>query len=156
MKTWMTSQSKNRKRDQRGFGMAETAASLSIMLPLVVTLIFVILEVSYAFMLESTLSEASRQAARDLAIAYGVNPLVATSRSLQNSMVFDSIRINNVLKNSQQFDTPVFQTTTDPATVSVQVRYLSNQYGLPAFPNPDPLHLGSKYQVVASSTCRLE
>lgn len=147
---------RNILRRERGIGMAESAASLAILLPLVVTLIFAILEISYAFFLESTMTEAARHAARDLAIAYGVNPSVTSSRTMQNSMVFDNIRITNVINNSQQFDNPVFSTTTDPATVTVRVRYLSNQYGLPAFPNADPLHLGSNFQISATSTYRLE
>lgn len=143
-------------RAARGISLAESTAAISLLLPLVITLIFVILEISMSFFIDSSLSEAARHAARDLAIAYGVNPSVATSRTMQNSMVFDNIRIRNMINSSSQFDNPVFTTATDPATVTVTVRYLSNQYGLPAFPNADPLRLGSNFQIVATCTYRLE
>lgn len=147
---------RTRTRGSSGIGLAESTASLSLLLPVIITLVFVILEISMSFFIQSTLSEAARQAARDLAIAYGVAPSVTSSRTMQNTMVFDNIRIANVVNSSEQFDDPVFSTATDPATVTVNIRYASNQYGLPAFPSTDPLHLGSDYLISASCTYRLE
>jgi len=129
---------------------------MSLLLPLMITMIFVVLEASYAYTIRTSLAEGAREAARDLAIAYGQNPSVATDRSLQNSLVFDTIRITNMINSSTQFDDPVFNTASDPETVSVNVRYTSSQNGLPPFPNPDPLNLGSSFQISAQSTYRLE
>lgn len=136
--------------------IAEAAGALGLLLPLVVTMVFVVLEVSYAYFLKSSLSECARRAARDMSIAYGVSPLVANNRSTQDLMVYNNIRLQNVLNNSAQFDDAVFDLSEEPATYTVTVRYLSNQYGLPAFPYPDPLQLGSNYKISATSTYRLE
>jgi len=136
--------------------LAEAAAALSVIVPVMVLIIFVTLEVSRAYFLSEILAQTARQGARNLAIAYGQQPGLANSRTLQNTMVFDNIRIHNVVNDSAQFDDPVFDTASDPATVKVNVRYLSNQYGLPSFPSPDPLKLGSRFVLSAESTYRLE
>lgn len=141
---------------KKGAAIAEAAASMVVMIPLMVTLIFVCLEVSFGCFLHENLAQAARKAARDLAIQYGADPKIVESRSKQDALVFDQIRINNIVNSSLQFDDPVFQTGNVPHTVTVTVRYLSNQYDLPKFPYPDPLGIGQSYQPVARSTYRLE
>ena len=136
--------------------IAEAAAALSLLLPLTVMLVFVALEVSHAYLIKNALSEAAREAARNLAIAYGQNRTVATSRDLQDSSSFDKVRITNMVNDSEQFDDPEFSTTADPPVVSVTVRYKSAQYGLPQFPNPDPLNIGTNLEIASSSTYRLQ
>jgi hypothetical protein len=71
-------------------------------------------------------------------------------------LVFDTIRIHNIVNASSQFDDPVWSPGSTPPTVSVTVHYTSEKNGLPPFPNPDPLHLGSHFQLAATSTYRLE
>jgi hypothetical protein len=144
------------KRKQTGAGIAEAAAALSLMLPLSVAVIFVALESSYAYTLKSSLAEGAREAARDLAIAYGQDRSVADSRSSQNTKAFDKVRITNIINDSLQFDDPVFKTTADPATVTVTVKYKGGQYGLPPFPNPDPLKLGPNFTIYSTATYRLQ
>ncbi|MBI4532547.1 MAG: pilus assembly protein [Candidatus Melainabacteria bacterium] len=143
-------------RHSNGVAIAEAAASISLLLPLFMLMVFVILEASYAYLIKDGLAHAARQASRDLAIAYGKDPVIANNRSLQNAQVFDRIRIQNIVNSSQQFDDPVFNTASDPATVSLTVRYLSRQFGLPAFPNPDPLRLGNSFVINGTATYRLE
>jgi len=136
--------------------MAEAAAAIALLLPLLILVIFVVLEASYAYLIKNSLAQASREAARDLAVQYGQDPTIAGSRTLQNTQVFDKIRINKIVAASQQFDDPVFATGNDPPTVTVTVHYLSGQFGLPVFPNPDPLKLGANFKIDATSTYRLE
>jgi len=145
-----------RERSERGVSIAEAAASMSLLIPLVVLLMFVVLEVSRAFFMREILDQAARQAARDLAIAYGQQPGLANSRSLQETLVFDKIRVQNIVNDSAQFSDPIFDTVSDPATVKVSVSYLSNQYGLPPFPDNDPLGLGNAFVLSGQSTYRLE
>lgn len=147
---------KRHKQAQKGVAIAEAAAALCVLLPIAVLIVFVILEASYAYLIKHAMSEAARVGARNLAIAYGTNPAVADSRSLQNAMVFDHIRMPNMVNNSAQFDDPVFDTTSDPAMVKVNIQYLSARYGLPPFPQPDPLNLGGAFVISADSTYRLE
>jgi hypothetical protein len=115
------------------------------------------MEASYAYLIKESMAQGARQAARDLSIYYGQNgSAIASNRTLQDSMVFDKIRITNMIKSSSQFANPVFQTTTEPLTVTVTCSYTGGQYGLPTFPNPDPLNLGSNITLSATSTYRLE
>lgn len=144
------------KRETRGVAITEAAAALTLILPLIFLVIFVVLEASYAYTLKNALAEGAREAARNLAINYGQNQAIATDRTLQNAEVFDNIRITNVINNSSQFDDPVFNTAADPPTVEVTVHYRGGQFGLPPFPNPDPLNLGSNFKIDATSTYRLE
>jgi hypothetical protein len=149
----------NRKtsRKNRGATIAEAGAALGLLLPLAFTLIFVVMEASYAYLIKESMAQGARQAARDLSIYYGQNgSAIASNRTLQDSMVFDKIRITNMIKSSSQFANPVFQTTTEPLTVTVTCSYTGGQYGLPTFPNPDPLNLGSNITLSATSTYRLE
>lgn len=148
--------SQTRTVRRRGVSIVETAAAMSLLIPLIFALIYAVTEISYAYLLKSSLAQGARQAARDLAIAYGQNPAVAGSRSLQEAMVFQNIRINNIINSNAQFDDPVFNTGVSPHTVFVNVKYLGSQYGLPPFPNPDVLNLGSKFVITADSTYRLE
>ena len=141
-------------RRREGAVLAETAASLVILIPLAILLTFVIAETSYCYFAKGVLAQAARQAARDLAIAYGSDPLVATSRARQEVQSFDRIRLSRIVVSSEQFADPVFQTGTVPHTVTVTVRL--NLPNLPLLPAPDPLGLGRNYQISADSTYRLE
>lgn len=143
-------------RNKSGVAIVEGAASMAVMLPIVFLCIYVALEVSYMYVLKATLAEGAREAARSLAIAYGRDPDIASSRSSQDSEVFDRVRIANVINASAQFNDPVFNANAEPPTVTVTVRYTDNQYGLPPFPNPDPLNVSGLLTLVGSSTYRLQ
>lgn len=143
-------------RKKRAAVIAETAAAMALFLPLTVLITFVGVEVSYAYLLKSSLSEAAREACRSLSIAYGLDSSIAGNRAIAEQKAFNHIRMHNVINSSAQFADPVWNTTADPPTVTVKVTYASDQYGLPHFPNPDPLHLGDNFVVVGTSTYRLQ
>jgi Flp pilus assembly protein TadG len=134
----------------------ETAASLVVMLPLLVMIMFVVLEASHAYLIKESLAQGAREAARALAIAYGQNSQIANNRPLEDAQVLSGITIPNIINASAQFSDPVWTTTGSLPEVMVTVTYTSNQNGLPPFPNPDPLHLGSNFTLNATSTYRLE
>jgi hypothetical protein len=141
---------------ERGAVLAEAAAVMVMMIPLLMLLIYVITEVCVLYNTKAGLCEAARHAARDLAVQYGIDPGVASSRVLQEALVFDHVRIPNTVAHNGQFDSAVFETTTVPGSVKVVVRYTGGVGGLPPLPNPDPLGLGSRFVVTAESTYRLE
>lgn len=149
---------RSKRRSKRAAVIAETAAAMALFLPLTILITFVGLEVSYSYLLKSSLSEAAREAARSLSIAYGLDSTIAGAgnRSVWNQKAFDHIRIYNVVNDSLQFDDPVWNNNADPPTVTVTVRYKSDRYGLPHFPNPDPLHLGDNFEVNGIATYRLQ
>lgn len=143
------------KRNRKGSSIAESAASMSLLLPLTILIIFVALEVGYSYLIKTSLSQAARQAARELAVAYGGDPTIAQNKAAQEA-VLEKVRIPNMVHNNAQFEQVAFDTSQSPHTVSVHVRYLSNQYGLPRFPNPDPLQMGNSLQIASQATYRLE
>jgi hypothetical protein len=144
------------RRNQKGSSIAETAASLVIFLPILIAVLFVVLEASQAYLIKESLAQGAREAARNLAVQYGQNSQIVNNRPMEDTMVFDNIQIHNIINSSTQFDDPVWNTTAIPPTVQVTVHYTSGQNGLPTFPNPDPLHIGSQFALDAVSTYRLE
>ena len=143
-------------RNRTGMSLAETAASMSFMLPVIMVVAFAVMEVSQAYMIKEGLSQAARQAARDLSFAYAQTKMVATDRNMQNNMVFNNIRVRNVVNASAQFDNAVFNEAVEPPIVTVTVHYTSNENGLPKFPNPDPLNIGDSLELNATSTYSVE
>lgn len=127
-----------------------------LLIPLIFTVLFIVLEASKAYMIKESLAQGARQAARDLAVAYGQNPSIENNRSLQDTMVFDNIKLAGAINASEQFDDPEWNTGAAPPTVTVTVHFTSGQNGLPRFPDPDPLKLGSNFHLDATSTYRLE
>jgi Flp pilus assembly protein TadG len=142
-------------RRSRGSTISETAASMVLLIPLLIMILFVGLEASKAYMIKEVLSQASRQAARDLAVIYGQDRTIATNDFMQAARVYSNIRHNAIVVSDNQF-TSVWDTNGSPATVTVTVRYTSGQNGLPTFPNPDPLRLSRNFQLSGTSTYRLE
>lgn len=143
------------RRKKRGSSIAESAAALSLLLPLAFLIIFAVMEGSHAFLIKNSLAQAARQAARDMSMAYSQDPAIEYDRTMQDSQVYDNIRIGSVVADSAQFDDAVFDTVADPQTVTVVVSYAGGQYGLPNFPMFDPLGWGSSINMSASSTYRL-
>ena len=147
---------KSKQRRSKGAVLAEFAAVMALMFPVLMLILFVVLEMAQAYLIKDALSQAARQAARDLAIVYGQDPTIQFSRANQDSTVFSKIQIPNVVNSAVQFSNPVWNSAASPPTVSVSVSYTSGKNGLPVFPNPDPLSLGSSFSLSGSSTYRLE
>jgi Flp pilus assembly protein TadG len=142
------------RRQAHGISIAETAASLVLLIPILFLVLFVIIECSKAYYIKDALAQGARQAARDMAIAYGQNKQIQYNRPMQDT-VYDNVRIPSVINSSAQFDDAQFSSSASP-TVTVTVRYTSGQNGLPKFPDPDPLKLGASFKLQASSTYRVE
>lgn len=142
-------------RSSNGAHTVELAAALMLLIPLIITILLVVAEITQAYMINSVMLQSAERAAREMAIQYGTDATIATSRSLQDSLVYDNIRTNGILAASEQFDTAVFTTDTDPKTVSVTVRYLGGQYGLTPFPFIDPLNIGATFRLQGKATYRI-
>ena len=144
-----------RLRSRKGAFIAEGVATMSVILPILVAVLFVAIEASYAYVINSSLSEAAREAARNMAIEYGKNPAIADSRSLQDSQVYDHVRIDKIVADSSQFENGVFDLAADPPIVTVAVHYASGQHGLPVFPTIDPLHIADTMVIIGRASYRL-
>lgn len=138
----------------KGFTLAETAGAMTVMIPVIVAIFMAFTEVAQAFAIRQDLSQAAREAAYDMAVAYEKSSFVAANRSAQDA-VYSGIRKANVINANQQFDDAVFDFGSTPGSVSVTVHYTSNQNGLPAFPTFDPLNLGANFPLQATATYAL-
>lgn len=138
----------------RGTSIVEAAAGIMVGLPLVVAIIFVGLEVSMYFMIQSNLDAATRKATRALAHQWGRDPSVATDTSRQRAIFTDCL-INGYVNDPAQFSNPLFN-GQDPPSVTVVGTYTSGQYGLASYPPPNPLNLGNNFIIRSEATYRLE
>jgi len=145
----------------RGTGLAETAASLALFLPVLITIAFVVIETSYAYTIAENMNVGAALAARGLAQEYQLDPGVTTNTTEQ-AAVFSGIRITNMINSNSQFSIPSgssgWNTSATPPTVTVKVKYISGggSPALPTFPNPDPLGLGATFTISSTATYRLD
>lgn len=152
----MTRRVRSRSRQQRGVSLVEFAVAVSLFLPVLISIIYVVLEASYLYNIKVNLDVASRKAARELAVMYGANKTQAMQPKATNP-VYTNTRIQNFVADNAQFDDPTFSFNPSPGTVTVTVHYpTSGAYGLPRFPNPDPLNLGPTFDLTSTSTFSLE
>ncbi|MCA9801376.1 MAG: pilus assembly protein [Cyanobacteria bacterium HKST-UBA02] len=144
-------------RRRRGAAMAELAAALSIILPISIVAGFAAFQVAQAYMIKTTLDLAAQSAARQLAIAYGQDPVSAKAFP---EKVFDNVRHLGVVVSTDQFYIPDgvqgWNTDASPPTVRVQIVFQGDHYGLGPFPRPDPLGLGSSITLTGTGVSTLE
>lgn len=144
------------KRGGKAQGLVETAAAMAVLIPLFMLILYVSSEISQAYMIKTAMTAAAHRAARNLSIAYWQNSTISNNRAAQESLVLDQIRIGTMVVDSHQFSDVTYELNATPPSVSVTVTYTGGQYGLAPFPNPDPLHLGSHFQISSTETHALE
>jgi Flp pilus assembly protein TadG len=127
---------------------------LALLLPIIVTCTFVIIEASQGFAIARDLQIGAELAARALATeGSSQGQVLATQQT-----IFSNIVIPNRIVDSSQFSpAPYFNHSASPPTVTVYVQYKSTGTKKPpTFPNPDPLNLGSTFVIKAQATYRLQ
>lgn len=139
------------RRKKLGVTLTETVASMSVMVPILLSCGMVVSEVTHAYFIKQGLQQCAREAARSMGAMYNETSMVIGNKGLQDSLVYNNVRLSNIVGSSAQFDEATFDTTATPPTVKVNVRYTSGQNGLPAFPLFDPLGLGSNYKINAEA-----
>ncbi|MBK9206619.1 MAG: pilus assembly protein [Candidatus Obscuribacter sp.] len=112
-------------RRPSGGVLVEAVLSSCFFVPLIVFLIWGVLEVSFAYVIGVNMTEASQLAARALADEFTKNPRVAQSEQLQQQ-VFERIRIPNMVSCNEQFEIPAggWVTKTLPRSITVNCTYL--------------------------------
>jgi hypothetical protein len=138
-----------------GSSLAELAAALVIVLPLLVLALFITIEASQAYLIKNGLNDATRQAARDLAKAYNQDIRISSDRSLQESTVLRKISVPGVLNSPAQFSVE-FREGASPPNVIVTATYEGGKYGLPPYPTLNLLHLNNPTALACQSVYRLE
>lgn len=148
------------RRAARGSSLVEAVASLALMLPSMVLVVFVTMEASQAYVICRSLNQGAYLAARELANYYKNDPSIQWDRSKQESIVYSHIRIPNAISGNAQFICAAsdWSMTSSPPMVRVVVQYRGGQGSpaLPPFPNPDPLRLGSRFVISSSATYGLQ
>lgn len=148
--------SKNRMlRPSGGAAIPEAAASMLVLIPVLFFLLFAVMQGAQAYAINSVLTQASRQAAREIALKYLDDPAMA-NRDSQDEYVYNNIRTAGVLVDSGQFDTAEIDGNNDPISCTVTVHYKGGQYGLAPFPQFDVLHIGDSFHLSATSTFKTE
>ena len=149
--------SSKHRRSASGFAIPELAAALMLLLPLTIAVCFVAAEAMQFCMIKSVLNRGAAVAARRLAIAYGTNAAAAIADPEDS---FSTCRVANIIVDNRQFDVPPgtagWNLYSKPPTVTVEVTFASGKYGLPTFPNPDPLGLGGNFSITSSAKANLE
>lgn len=144
-----------KNRSRRGATIAEFGAAMLVVMPMLLVILFVSVEMGHAYLINSVLSQAAEKAAREMALRWETDSTVDGSKGAQDVFVYDNIRNDGILVSSEQFDVATFDTTSDPKTVSVTVRYDGGQHGLTPFPAFDPLNLGPNFPLIATAKYRL-
>ncbi len=141
-----------------GTTLVETAATMTLVIPLLFLVLFTAIEASQGYGIWQALQQGARESARRLATTYAVDPGIVSNTVDQAKYGFDPVRINQIINDSSQFSATFNSgsANTTPASVTVTATYSAGQFGLPQFPQIDPLHLGRNHQLAASATYRLE
>jgi Flp pilus assembly protein TadG len=149
-------------RKRSGSYLVETAATVAFAVPLTFYAIFVAVEACQVYGISQALQQAARAAARNLATTYAVDPGISSNTSDQIKFGFQPVvndaskgALSNAIGSTDQFSAK-FNFNTQPGTVTVTVDYASGQYGLPNFPEIDPLFLGKNYKMTQASSYNLE
>lgn len=143
-----------RIRRNKGSAIVEFIVALVIFLPILISILLAAVEVGTAYSLYQNVDTAARQAAKDMATAYQSDPTIIIDTTKQQA-VLTRIRIPNVVADNAQFSDPVWDLNY-PASVTISCRFTSGQYGLPVFPQSDPLHLAGRFNCVSASTFRIQ
>lgn len=156
-----------KNRCAKGSSIVEGAVGMVILIALLIMITYVILEVSHAYFIWSSLQQGARQAAQLIMSDPNVTSLSTSTADQAIQTDLAQIQIPNVINDVGQFDKPVItyianpfvgqagqaQNPTTVGSVQVTVTYLPGQYGLPVFPDADVLNLGKLFKLQATASC---
>lgn len=151
-----------RRRKQKGVTLVEFAAALVLGLPLVVVMLYAVLEANLLFTIRTNLDAATRQAAQLLINKYAQTGIAAPDTSngnLPSDIAFEVKAADGsffISKTANQF-TWTWDMTESPPTVTVTTSFptggsSNSSSGLMAFPAPDPLKLANKFSIITTAT----
>ncbi|PWT99465.1 MAG: hypothetical protein C5B53_05340 [Candidatus Melainabacteria bacterium] len=144
---------------ERGAALVDAAVGFAAIFPFLLVVCLVMVEASYAYIINRNMQQGACLAARGLAFYYQSNPEVVTTPAEQQA-IFSSVRIPGYVADNSQFSIPQggWNTAGTPPTVTVVCTYIPGKGTPPlaSFPNPDPLGLGSAYRVSCPATYRLQ
>jgi hypothetical protein len=138
--------------------LAEAVLATCIFVPLIVFIVWGVLEVAYAYVIGINMTEAAQVAARALSDEFLKNPTIAQSPSQQQA-ILQRVRIPLMVSSNNQFSlgANAWVTKTIPRSVTVSCTYMPGEGNpaLPPFPNPDILNCRDQINITSSSTSPL-
>lgn len=152
--------SKNNRRSREGISIVELVAAMVFGLPLIMIMIYVVLEANMLFTIRTNCDNAVRRASQLLINEYvktGVATPEVSNGNLPGTMGFDVMTADGhyfINKSANQF-TWTWDLANKPATVTVTVTYPTagnNANNLLPFPHPDPLNIKNKFTIITSGT----
>jgi hypothetical protein len=147
---------KRRYRNKSGASLVELAVAICFGLPVIFTMIYAWMEVSFVFTARTNLDAATRRAAQLLINQFEINSVQApntTNGNLPAGLAFD-IRTGNgqyfVKSDANQF-TWTWDLTDRPATITVTTSFPTDgSTGLVTAPF-DPLHIRDQMKTICTS-----
>jgi len=153
---------RRRKNRKSGASLAEAAALMALFFPLIMAILYVVMEASQVYVISEALNQSARQAARNVATMYHTYPGIANNNA--QALALCCKPITKPVGTAGAYVTDVSQFggangagsnitftnmgnmdlkgTTTPPTVTVTCTYISNgTTGLPQFPQWDVLKL---------------
>ena len=146
------------RRRSKGAVLVEAVLAIAIFVPIMVVIVWAVLEVSFAYIIATNMNEASHLAARALADEFLRNPSIVHDNKTQ-ARILSTVRIPGMVATNEQFSFPpgAWVVTSVPRSVSVQCTYLPGVGDPPLalFPNPDILNIRSHLNIQSSATTPL-
>jgi hypothetical protein len=151
---------RTKHRKNSGINLVELAAAMALGFPLIMIMLYVVLEANMLFTIRTNCDNAVRRGAQLLITDYLKNGSATANVSngnLPTALAFEVPTSDGhyfVSKTANQF-TWTWDLVNKPNTVTVTVTYPtsgSSAGGLLPFPHPDPLNLKNKFTIVTSGT----
>lgn len=150
------------RSNRKGVTLVEFAAALVLGLPLVIVMLYAVLEVNLLFTIRTNLDAATRHAAQLLINEYAKTGIAAPDTSngnLPSSIAFEVKAADGtyfISKTANQF-TWTWDLDETPKTVTVTTSFptgasANSASGLMQFPAPDPLNLANKFSILTTAT----
>jgi hypothetical protein len=133
--------------------LVESVVALTIFAPLIIFIIWGIIEITYVYVIGTHMTEAAQLAAQALGSQYQRDQSIEHSPSRQNA-ILSNVRISGMVHTNAQFCIDKWQTSKQPRSVTVICSYLPGEGDppLPAFPNPDFFNIGKDFHIASKAT----
>jgi len=95
--------SRVKQRNSKGAILAETTASTALLYGFVIVLLYFVAQACFGLLIMNGLSQAAREAARELSVLYVRSGGSSTPSSASINEVFEKIAVGGVVNNASQF-----------------------------------------------------
>jgi hypothetical protein len=170
---------RGRRKSNSGASLAEAAAAMALFFPLIIAILYVVMEASQVYVITEALNQAARRAARNVATTYHTFPGIVASNANALALCCKPVcqppgTVGAYVTDVSQFggaggagtaltftgmNSLDLKGNTTPATVEVTCTYISNgTTGLPQFPAWDVLNLSkvANFKLKGSAVYQVE